>query len=94
MLHNEEFIILYRLPNSQGLRWAWHDDRMEEFRSAFKMLRGKRPLGGRKVYGRTMHPKEIGVNIRNCVVSVQDRDYWGLCECGIEPPGLISHGII
>ena len=46
---------LYRSPNilrvdkSRGLRWAGHVARMEEGRSAFKMLAGKplekRPLG-------------------------------------------------
>ena len=35
--------------------------------------------------------KEVGINMRNCVDSAQDRDYWGaLCKCGIEPLGFIS----
>ena len=42
----------------------------------------------------TMDLKEIGVNMRNRVNSAQ---YGGLlespCECGIEPPGSISHGL-
>ena len=54
-LHNEELHSLYRLPNivrvikSRGLRLARHVARMEEDRSAFKILTGKptgkRPLG-------------------------------------------------
>ena len=51
-LHNEEFHSLYRLPNvvrvikSRRLRWAGHVVRMEEGRSAFKILTGK-PTGKR-----------------------------------------------
>ena len=54
-LHNEELHSLYRSPNivrvikSSRLRWAGHLTRMEEGRSAFKILTGKptgkRPLG-------------------------------------------------
>ena len=54
-LHNEELHSLYRSPNivrvikSRKLRWARHVARMEEGRSAFKILTGKptgkRPLG-------------------------------------------------
>jgi len=56
--------------------------RMKESRSAFKMLThkptGKRPL--RRPMHRwedniTIDLKEIGINIRNCVDSAQDRDY-------------------
>ena len=50
-LHNEELHSLYRSPNiikSRRLRWAGHVARMEEGRSAFKILTGKptrkRPL--------------------------------------------------
>ena len=53
-LHNEELHSLYRSPNiarvikSRRLRWAGHVARMEESRSAFKILTvkptGKRPL--------------------------------------------------
>ena len=49
-LHNEELHGLYRLPNtirvikSIRLRWAGHIARMEEGRSAFKILTGK-PIG-------------------------------------------------
>ena len=54
-LHNEELHSLYRSPDivrvikSRRLRWAGHVARMEEGRSAFKILKGKpigkRPLG-------------------------------------------------
>ena len=38
--------------------------------------------------------KEIGINTRNWVNQGQDRDYWRtLSECGIEPPGFISHRV-
>ena len=46
-LHNEELHSLYRPPNivrvikSIRLRWAGHVARMEEGRSAFKILTGK-----------------------------------------------------
>ena len=46
-LHDEELHILYRSPNivrvikSRRLRWAGHVARMEEGRSAFKILTGK-----------------------------------------------------
>ena len=51
-LHNEELQSLYRTPNiivvrvikSKRLRWAGHVARMEEVRSAFKILTGK-PTG-------------------------------------------------
>ena len=45
MLHNEELHSLYRSPNivkvikSRRLRWASHVARMEEVRSAFKILK-------------------------------------------------------
>ena len=54
-LHNAELHSLYRSPNivrvikSRRLRWIGHVARMEESRSAFKILTGKRtwkrPLG-------------------------------------------------
>ena len=59
------------------LRWAGHVARMEEGRSAFKILTGtparKRPLGRSNI---RMDLKEIGINSRNLVDSAQDRDYW------------------
>ena len=88
-LHNEELHSLYRSPNivrvirSRGLRCAGHVARMEESRSAFKMLSGKptgkRPLGRprRKWEDNIrMDLKEIGINAGNYVDSAQDRNYW------------------
>ena len=55
MLHNEELHSLYRSPNivrvikSRRLRLAGHVARMEEGRSAFKMLTGKST--GKKTFG-------------------------------------------
>ena len=64
--------------------------RMEESRSAFKILTGK-PKGKRSL-GRPrcnwennirMHLKEIDINMRNWVDSAQDRDLLeSPCECG------------
>ena len=63
-LHNEELNSLYRSPNivraikSRRLRWAGHVARMEEGRSAFKILTGKsigkRTIGGLGVDGRAI----------------------------------------
>ena len=57
--------------------------RMEESRSAFKMLAskrtGKRSLGkARRIWGDSirMHLLEMGINTRNWVDSAQNRDYW------------------
>ena len=65
------------------LRWACHVARMEECRSAFKILRGrptrKRSLGRPKRRWEDnvrMNLKEIDINTRNWVDSAQDRDYW------------------
>ena len=57
--------------------------RMEEGRSAFKILAGK-PTG-KRLLARTrrkwednirMDLNEIGINTRNWIDSTQDRDYW------------------
>jgi hypothetical protein len=68
---------------SRGLRWAGHVARMEEGRTAFKMLAGKtigkRPLGRLKPRWENnirMALKDIGINTRNWVDSAQDRNYW------------------
>ena len=67
---------------SRRLRWGGHVARMEEVRSAFKILKGI-PTGplGRPRYrwedNIRMDPKEIGINMRNWVDSGHDRDYWG-----------------
>ena len=80
---------MYRSPNivwvikSRRLRWAGHIARMEEGRSAFKILTGKptgkRPL--RRLRRRwedniRMDLEEIGINPGNLVDSAQDRNYW------------------
>ena len=80
---------MYRSPNrvmvikSRRLRWAWHVARMEEGRSAFKILTGKptgkRPLGRprrRWEDNIRMYLEEIGMNAGNWVDSPQNRDYW------------------
>ena len=80
---------MYRSPNivrvtkSRRLRWAGHVARMEEGRSAFKMLTsiptGKRPLGRprrRWEDNIRMDLKEIGINTRNWFDPALDRDYW------------------
>ena len=38
-----------------------------------------------------MDPNENGISRRNRVDSAQDRE--SRCECGIDPPGSISHGV-
>ena len=88
-LHNEERYSLYRSPNivrviiSGRLRWAGHVARMEEDRSAFKILTGKptgkRPLGRpRRRWEDNIRTdiEEIGINAGNWVDSAQDRNYW------------------
>ena len=68
---------------SRRLRWAGHIAKMEEERSAFKILTskptGKSPLERprrRWEDNIRMDLKEIGINTRNLVHSTQDRDYW------------------
>ena len=67
---------------SRRLRWARHVARMEEGRSAFKILTGKptakRPSGRprrRWEDNIRMDLEEIGVNAGNWVDSAQDRNY-------------------
>ena len=64
-------------------RWADHVARMEEGRSAFKILTGTR--AGKRPQGRPrrgqddntrMDLKEIGINRRNLIDSAQDMDCW------------------
>ena len=89
ILHVEELHNLYNSPNivkvvkSRILRLAGHVARMEEGRSAFKMLTSKRK--GKRSSGRPrrrwedrirMDPKQIGVHTRNWVDLAQDKDYW------------------
>ena len=68
---------------SRRLRWTGHVARMEESRSAFRVLTGnptgKRPLGRPRHRWKDnikMDFKEIGINTRNCVDLHHDRDYW------------------
>ena len=68
---------------SRRLRWAGHVARMEEGRSAFKIVTGKatgkRPLGRprrRWEDNLRMDLEEICVNAGNWVDSAQDRNYW------------------
>ena len=81
------------------MRWAGNVARMEEDRSSFKFLTGiptgKKPLGRPRCRWEDyrMDLEEIGINAGNLVDSAQDRDYWSPCECGIELPGFISHGV-
>ena len=52
---------------------------MEEVRSAFKILTGKRPLGRPRLRWEDnirMYLEEIGINAGNWVDSAQVRDYW------------------
>ena len=76
------------------MRWARHVARMEEGRSAFKILTGKSvgkiPLGRPRLRWEDnirMDLEEIGINAGKWVDSAQDRDYWR----ALEPPGSISH---
>ena len=88
-LHNEQLHSLYRSPNivrvikSRRLRWAGYVVRMEEGRSAFKILTGKPP--GKRPLGRPrrrwednirMDLEEIGINAANWVDLAPDRNYW------------------
>ena len=89
-----------KVIKSKRLRWVGHVARMEEGRSAFKILtgkpRGKRPLGRprrRWQENIRMYLEEIGL-IRG--IGLIRSGYELLespCECGIEPPGSISHGV-
>ena len=74
---------MYRSPNvvkeikSSRLRWAGHVARMEEGRSASKILTGK-PTG-RRPFGRTRRRWEDNIRMD--------------LECGIEPMSSISHRV-
>ena len=87
---------------SRRLRWVGHVARMEEGRSAFKILTvtpaGKRPLETPKRRledNIRMDLKEIVVYSRNWIDSAQDRNYWiALVNCGTKPLAFINHEII
>ena len=74
---------MVRGMKSRRLRWAGHVARMEECRSAFRILTGT--YTGKRSLQRPrrrwednikMDYKEIGINTRNWVDSAQDRDYY------------------
>ena len=74
---------MFRVIKYRRMRWVGHVARMEEGRSAFKILTdkptGKRPLGRprrRWEDNIRMYLEEIGINARKWVDSAQDRDYW------------------
>ena len=76
---------IVRVIKSRRLRWAGQAARMEEGKSALKILTGthtrKRPLGRpRRRWGDNIRIdfKEIGINTRNWVDSAQDRDWRAL----------------
>ena len=72
---------------------ASHVARMEECRSAFKILTGT--LTGKRLVGRPrlrwedniiMDLKEIGINTRNWVDSTQEKGHWrGLVNAALNP---------
>jgi hypothetical protein len=89
MLHNKELHSLSCSPNtvraikSRRLRWAGHIARVEENRSAFKIIRdkptGKRPLGRPRYRWEVnvrMDLKEIGVKMRNWIDLTKEKNYW------------------
>ena len=65
---------------SRRLKWAGHVARMEEGRSAFKILTGKhsgkRPLGRPRRRWEDNIRMDLGINAGNWVDSAQDRNYW------------------
>ena len=75
-MHSSPNIV--RVYKSTRLRWEGYVARMEEDRSAFKILTGK--TLGRPRYrwedNIRMDLKEIGISTRNWVYFAQDRDYW------------------
>ena len=74
---------MVRVIKSRRLRWAGHVARMEEDRSAFKILTGK-PTGKRFLGSSRrrwednirMELEEKCINAGNWVDLAQDRDYW------------------
>ena len=67
----------------RSLRWTGHAARMEEGRSALKVLTGnptgKIPLGWPRHKWEAnigMDLEEIGISVGNWVDSAQDRNYW------------------
>jgi hypothetical protein len=99
--HSEELHGLYRsidivrVIKSKRLRWVGHVARMEEGRTAIKILTGT-PLGRprhRWEDNIRMDFKEIGINMSNWVDSAQDRDFWmALVNAALNRS--IIHGVI
>ena len=84
MLHDKKLHSLYIQGNYiYNIKIGEHLARMEEARSAFKILTGKstrmRSPGRLRVRSEgniRMNFKEIGVNSRSWIDSAQDRGYW------------------
>ena len=99
-LHNGELHSLCRSLKSRRLRWAGHVARMEESRSAFKML--TRKLTGRRPLRRPRHIwednirmglKEISINSNNWVDSAQDRIIQALVNAALNLRNSTRHGV-
>ena len=74
---------IVRAIKSRKLRWAGHVARMEDGRTAFKIVTGKST--GKRPFGKPRRRwedhiridlEEININAGNWVDSTQDRDYW------------------
>ena len=73
---------IVRVIRSRKLRWAGHVARMEEGRSVFKILTGKRPQG------RSRCSCEGNVKVDLTAMIVNPGNWIG--DCSIEPPGFTS----
>ena len=79
---------IVRVNKCRRLRQAEHVARMEEGRSAFKILIDKST--GMRPVGRTRRRLEDNIRINLTQIGVdwvQDKDYWRALECDIDPPG-------
>ena len=93
--HNEELHSLYRSPNivrviksrRLNVRWEDHVARMEEGRSAFKIVTGT--PSGKRTLGRPRSRWEDNIRMDLRDIRIVESP----CECSIEHPGLISHGV-
>ena len=82
------------MSSGSSKKWAGYVAGIEESRSAFKIItgkpKGKRPMGRPRRRWKDnirMYLEEIGINAENWVLLESP------CECGIEPPGSINHGV-